>query len=282
MKVVILCGGIGTRLREETEYRPKPMVPVGTRPILWHIMNRYAAYGFKDFILCLGYRSHMIKDFFLHYRTETSDFTLKLGDHGTEAITYHTPYHEADWTVTFADTGEQAMTGTRVKRIERYIDGDEFMLTYGDGLADVDLDELLRFHRRHGRIGTVTSVRPSSARFGELVLDGDRVGEFAEKPEQHDANISGGFFVFKRDFFRYLKDDDACTMEREPLQQLAKDEQLMAYRHQGYWHCMDTYRDFQHLNEMWSQGNAPWSIVKPRQARKASARAVRPVAGVRA
>ncbi len=263
MKVVILCGGLGTRLREETEYRPKPMVPVGGRPILWHIMNRYAAYGFKDFILCLGYKGDMIKDYFLHYRTRTSDFTLTLGTDGNQAIRYHSPYHERDWSITFVETGEQVMTGARVKRVESHIDGPEFMLTYGDGLADVNLQALLDFHRRHGRLGTLTSVQPGVGRFGELDLEGSQITRFVEKPQQHDAYINGGFFVFKREFLRSLSDEEGCVLEQEPLQTLAQQGQLMAYRHAGYWQCMDTYRDAQQLNDIWNRGQAPWTIVQP-------------------
>lgn len=261
MKVVILCGGLGTRLREETEYRPKPMVPIGGRPLLWHIMNRYAAYGLTEFVLCLGYKGHMIKDYFLHYRTQTSDFTLKLGE-GPQAIQYHSTYHERDWVITFAETGDQAMTGARIKRIERYIDGEAFLLTYGDGLADLDVPALVHFHQRHGRIGTVTSVHPGTGRFGELVLAGEQVTQFVEKPRQQEGYINGGFFVFQRAFFRYLTDDDACVLEQQPLQQLALDGQLMAYRHHGYWQCVDTYRDYQQLNEAWDIGSAPWVVLK--------------------
>ena len=262
MKVVILCGGLGTRLREETEYRPKPMVPIGGRPILWHIMNRYAAYGFHEFVLCLGYKGDMIKDYFLNYRTRTSDFTLRLGADGHQAIQYHSSYHERDWSITFVETGEQVMTGARVKRVEPYIVGDEFMLTYGDGVADVDVAALLAFHRRHGRTGTLTSVQPGVGRFGELDIDGSKIIRFVEKPQQHDAYINGGFFVFRKDFLRALRADEDCVLEQEPLQTLAQHGQLMAYRHPGYWQCMDTYRDYQQLNEIWSRGQAPWTIVK--------------------
>ena len=261
MKVVILCGGLGTRLREETEYRPKPMVPVGNRPILWHIMNRYAMYGYHEFILCLGYKADMIKNYFLHYRTETSDFTLQVGGEDHQAIQYHSACRERDWVITFVDTGERTMTGARVKRIEPYIDGETFLLTYGDGLADIDLLALTRFHAHHGRLGTVTSVHPGIGRFGELVLETDRVTQFMEKPEKQDGYISGGFFVFHRDVFRYLSDDDHCVLEREPLQRLSADGQLMAYRHHGYWECMDTYRDYQHLNELWNRGESPWAVA---------------------
>ncbi|MBI4323037.1 MAG: glucose-1-phosphate cytidylyltransferase [Candidatus Omnitrophica bacterium] len=262
MKVVILCGGLGTRLREETEYRPKPMVPIGGRPILWHIMNRYAAYGFHDFVLCLGYKGEMIKDYFLHYRTRTSDFTLKLGSDGQQTIQYHSPYHERNWILTFVETGEKTMTGARVKRIEPYLEGETFMLTYGDGVADIDFSALLRFHRQHGRLGTVTSVHPGVSRFGELALDGQQVIQFMEKPETHDERyINGGFFVFQRELFQYLKADDDCILERDPLKRLARDNQLMAYRHHGYWQCMDTYRDYLLLNELWDRRQAPWALV---------------------
>lgn len=269
MKVVILCGGVGTRLREETEYRPKPMVPIGGRPILWHILHRYAAYGFHDFVLCLGYKGEMIKDYFLHYRTRTSDFTIKLGSDGQQTVQYHSPYDERHWILTFVDTGEKTLTGARVKRIEPYIEGDTFMLTYGDGLADIDLAALLRFHQQHGRLGTVTSVHPGLSRFGELTLNGQRVAQFMEKPEQRDdRRINGGFFVFQREFFKYLKADDDCILEHEPLQQLTRDHQLMAYRHQGYWQCMDTYRDYLLLNELWDRRQAPWTVVKRRKTRR--------------
>lgn len=282
MKVVILCGGFGTRLREETEYRPKPMVPIGDRPILWHIMNRYAAYGYKEFILCLGYKGDMIKDYFLHYRTRTGDFTLTLGADGNQAIAYHSPYHERDWTITFVETGEQAMTGARVKRVEQHIDGQDFMLTYGDGLADVDLAALVDFHRGHGRLGTVTSVQLGPGRFGEMDLQGPRVMRFVEKPHQHDASINGGFFVFRREFLRYLRTDETCVLEQEPLQTLAQEGQLMAYRHQGYWQCMDTYRDYQQLNGVWNRGQAPWSIVRtgkrPPASRHRTAKRLAPLA----
>lgn len=277
MKVVILCGGQGTRLREETEYRPKPMMPISGRPLLWHIMNRYAAYGFKEFVLCLGYKGDAIKDYFLQCRTRSSDFTVTLGGDGEPMMTYHNPLHEQGWTITFADTGERAMTGARVKRVERYVDSDTFMLTYGDGVADLDVEALLCFHRQHGRLGTVTGVHPGTGRFGELALQGDAVAEFVEKPERHDGLISGGFFVFQRDVFRYLRETDDCVLEQTPLQQLAADGQLMVYRHEGYWGCMDTYRDYLHLNELWDRGQAPWARVEPvrdvRPARRRSRRA---------
>jgi glucose-1-phosphate cytidylyltransferase len=266
MKVVILCGGLGTRLREETEHRPKAMVPIGGRPILWHIMTRYASYGFNEFVLCLGYKGDVIKNYFLHYRMETSDFTMQLGADGPERITYHGTCVERNWRITFVETGEQAMTGARVKRVEKYVDGDQFMLTYADGLADVDLAGLVKYHKQHGRVGTLTRVHPGPGRFGELKLEGDRVSQFTEKPEKQEAFINGGFFVFQRGFFDYLKDDDACVLEREPLQRLAEEGQLMSYRHNGYWACMDTYRDYTHLNELWARGEAVWHRMPPAAA----------------
>ena len=255
-KVVILCGGMGTRLREETEYRPKPLVEIGGRPVLWHIMKIYSHCGFNDFILCLGYKGAMIKEYFLNYRLMNSDFTLRL-DSGREPE-FHRPLQNDQWTITFADTGADAMTGARVKRIERYITGDYFMLTYGDGVADLDICRLWEFHLAHGKIGTVTGVHPLS-RYGELSLQGTLVNEFNEKPLDQAGFISGGFFVFHRRFFDYLTDDDGCTLEREPLEALTREGQLAGYLHHGFWHCMDTYRDFTRLNELWKMG-APWKV----------------------
>ena len=266
MKVVILCGGLGTRLREETEHRPKPMVPVGGRPILWHIMRRYAAYGFHEFVLCLGYKGEMIKDYFLHYRTRTSDFTLRLGHDGPEAIAYHNDAYDKDWRVTLISTGEHAMTGARMARVRRYVEGAPFMLTYGDGVADLDIAALARFHAAHGKLATVTTVRPGVSRFGELELEGERIAQFREKPDAREGHISGGFFVFQPEVFDYVRDADDCVLEREALQQLALDGQLMGFRHEGYWQCMDTYRDYQQLNEIWDRGDAPWMQGMPSAA----------------
>jgi glucose-1-phosphate cytidylyltransferase len=256
VKVVILCGGLGTRLREETEFRPKPMVEVGGRPILWHIMKGYAHYGLSDFVLCLGYKGEQIKQYFLNYETMARDFTLRLGP--TPQVTFHTPHAET-WTVTLVDTGAAALTGARVKRVEPHIREEEFLLTYGDGVADVDVQRLLAFHREHGRIGTVTGVRPPS-RFGELLTDGASVVEFSEKPSVSHGYINGGFFVFNRRFFDYLSADDGCVLEREPLERLAKDGQLRMYPHDGFWQCMDTPRDLQHLNEYWARPRPPWKV----------------------
>ncbi len=255
-QVVILCGGMGTRLREETEFRPKPLVEIGGKPILWHIMKIYSHYGFNDFVLCLGYKGQMIKEYFLNYRIMNSDFTLRLDS--PDNPEFHTLHANEPWSVTFVDTGAEAMTGARVKRIEPFIKGDLFMLTYGDATANIDVGKLLEFHRSHGKIATVTGVRPNS-RYGELSVENGRVRRFSEKPQAEDGFISGGFFVFGRRFFDYLSDDDGCVLERGPLETLTQEGQLMSYLHAGYWHCMDTYRDFIALNNLWKQG-APWKV----------------------
>jgi glucose-1-phosphate cytidylyltransferase len=256
MQAVILCGGLGTRLREETEFRPKPLVEVGGRPILWHIMKLYAHHGFRDFVLCLGYRGNMIKEYFLNYEAMNNDFTICLGrQHG---ITYHDEHTEQDFHVTLAETGLETMTGGRVKQVEKYISGDTFLVTYGDGVADVDIRALVEFHHAHGRVATVTTVRPTS-RFGVLDVGEDgRVQRFVEKP-QLDGWASAGFFVFDRRIFDYLGGGD-CILEREPLERLAREGQLVAYRHDGYFFAMDTYREHEHLNQLWSSGEAPWKV----------------------
>jgi glucose-1-phosphate cytidylyltransferase len=260
MKVVILCGGKGTRLREETEYRPKPMVPIGSLPILWHIMKIYAAQGHKDFVLCLGYKGEMIKDFFRNYLWLKSDVTLRLGRRS--AVTFHDHHDEEDWTVTLAETGENTMTGGRIQRIQRYLGDDpEFFLTYGDGVGNVDVNAALAFHRRHGKILTLTAVHPPG-RFGELQLGADdAVGQFYEKPQIEAGWINGGFFVASRRVFDYLKDGDDTTMfEREPIMRITADGQLMAHRHAGFWQPMDTFQEFSFLNRLWQEGKAPWKI----------------------
>jgi glucose-1-phosphate cytidylyltransferase len=254
-QVVILCGGLGTRLREETEYRPKPMAEVGGRPVLWHLMKLFAHYELTDFVLCIGYRGQMIKDYFLNYEAWNSDLTITLGQH--ESVRFHDTHLETGWEVTIADTGETTQTGGRVKRIERHIVGDTFMVTYGDGLADVDLDQLLAFHADHGKLATITTTRPLS-RFGIVDLEHDQqVARFREKP-QGDEWVSSGFFVFQREFFAYLDDD--CVLERAPLERLANEGQIVAYQHDGFWQPMDTYREFLMLNEMWAAGKAPWAV----------------------
>lgn len=258
MQVVILCGGIGTRLREETEYRPKPLVDVGGRPILWHIMKVYAHHGYHDFILCLGYRGNMIKDYFLSYEAMNNDFTISLGT--KSRIHYHGGHAEQDFTVTLADTGAETMTGGRIRRIQRYIQGDTFLVTYGDGLADIDVRALVNFHQAHGRLATVTAVQPVS-RYGIIQMgEGDRVQEFVEKP-QSDAWISVGFFVFNRALFDFL-DGDETLLEREPLERLARAGELMTYRHTGFFYSMDTYREYKVLNDIWASGKVPWKVWK--------------------
>ena len=262
MKVVILCGGQGTRMREETEFRPKPLVEIGGRPILWHIMRTYAARGHKDFVLCLGYKGWLIKEYFLNYKAYNNDFTIQLGF--DRAIEYHNGtngrYEQSeDWRITFAETGLESMTGTRVKRAAKYINDDHFMLTYGDGLADVDIAKLKDFHLSHGKIGTVTAVS-TPARFGELDFGPSQiVHTFAEKPSS-DAKFRGGFFIFKRQFLDYLSDDSGCVLERGPLERLAHDGELVAYQHNGFWQPMDTYREYLLLNDLWNRGQAPWRI----------------------
>jgi len=258
MKVVILCGGQGTRLREETEVRPKPMVEIGGRPILWHIMKLYAHYGLTDFTLCLGYKGYIIKDFFLNYEARMKDFTVALGP--TPSVKFHNGHREEGWSVTLAETGETAMTGARLRRVRRYLDGGPFCLTYGDGVGDIDLGALLRFHRSHGKIATVTAVRPPG-RFGELQVEGRRVTSYTEKPQITEGVINGGFFVFEREFAeRYLDDRDDLVLEKEPLQRLAADGELMVWQHEGFWQPMDTYREWKLLEDLWSKGEAPWKI----------------------
>lgn len=257
MKVVILCGGRGTRLKEETEFKPKPLVEIGGRPILWHIMKIYAHYGFSDFIFCLGYKGNLIKEYFLNYEAMNNDFTVKLGDR--DSIEFHNNHQEAGWRVTLADTGEEAQTGTRVKRVEKYIDGDSFMVTYGDGVGNIDIRKLLDFHKNHGKVGTVTGVHPSS-RFGELVVKGDEVAAFTEKPQIQAGVINGGFFVFQKEFLSYLKSDDSCYLEKEPLEHLASQNKFMVYKHDGFWQSVDTYRELEILNNLWKSPNPPWKV----------------------
>ena len=256
MKVVILCGGLGTRLREETEFRPKPMVEIGGRPILWHIMKTFAHYGYKDFILCLGYKGEVIKNYFLNYEQLNSDFSIELGTGKTERYNRH---DEHGWRVTLVDTGLHTMTGARVKRIEKYIDGDHFMLTYGDGVTDLNINDLERFHGSTGKIGTVTGVWPPS-RYGELGIVGDKVVSFREKPQTQESFISGGYFVFNNEFFDYLSDDESCVLEREPLERLTEAGQLAVRIHRGFWQCMDTPRDLEYLQEQWVTERAPWKV----------------------
>ncbi len=257
IKVVILCGGLGARLREETEFRPKPMVEISGRPILWHIMKIYSHYGFKDFILCLGYKGEMIKQYFYDYRVLNNDFTIELGN--SKNFKIHNAYGEKDWHVTLADTGKEALKGSRIKKIEKFVDGDLFMITYGDGVANIDLDKLLSFHKKHGRIGTVTGVRPPS-RFGEMAVKKDRVASFTEKPQVSTGLINGGFFVFNRKIFDYLSEDENCDFERGALERLVADGELMMYELKAEWQCMDTFRDMEYLNKLWQGGKAFWKV----------------------
>jgi glucose-1-phosphate cytidylyltransferase len=256
MKVVIFCGGLGTRLREETEFRPKPMVPVGERPILWHIMKTYAHFGHKDFILCLGYKGDVIKEYFRNYHWNTSDVTLRLG--ARPHIKYHNQHDEEDWSVTLVDTGQATMTGGRLKRVLRFIEDDTFLLTYGDGVISSDINASIEFHKAHGKTVTITAVQPAG-RFGDLELDGPKVVAFREKAEKQSAFINGGFFVMNKKVGDYLT-DDTCVLEQEPLNRLAKEGQIAAYVHDGFWQCMDTYREQQLLTHMWNSGNAPWKV----------------------
>ncbi len=305
-KVVILCGGLGTRLRsvdlpEDAVHRPKPLVEVGGRPILWHIMKIYAHYGYNEFVLCLGHKGNMIKEYFLNYRLMQSDLTLRMGQ--MSSVKIENSNCDEDWVITLADTGERAMTGARIKRIEKYIDDDYFMVTYGDGVADIDIHRLVEFHMSHGKIGTVTGVYPS-ARFGELVVDGTEDGpghsvlRFSEKPptdrkmdtlpipasgQVHGAGsgfINGGFFVFNKEFFKYLKDDDNCIFEREPLERLASDGELRMYKHTTFWQCMDSYRELVLLNQLWNAPRPPWKLWEDERGHPADEAPIAPIPSV--
>jgi len=254
VKVIILAGGFGSRLSEYTDSIPKPMVTIGGRPILWHIMSRYASFGYKDFYLALGYKAEVIKEYFLNYRSLNSDFTVNLSSgivepHQTDA---------ADWRVTMVDTGLESMTGGRVKRLQPFIGNEPFMLTYGDGVADIDLNELMKFHKSHGKMVTVSAVHPG-ARFGELMLDNGQVKSFQEKPQMGQGWINGGFFIIQPEFFDLIANDETI-LEREPLEKVAQMGELMAYKHDGFWQCMDTKRDRDMLEDLWHQGLALWKV----------------------
>ncbi len=257
MKVGILAGGVGTRLSEETVIKPKPMVEVGGQPILWHIMQIYAAQGFTEFMLALGYKGSVIKDYFIDYHLRTSNLTLDLA---TGAVTCH-PVQVEPWQVHLLDTGLNTQTGGRVKQLAQFAGREPFMLTYGDGVANIDLARLLDFHRQHGRLATVTAARPP-ARFGALNLQGDLVSAFTEKPQIGEGWINAGFFVLQPEVADYIR-DDLTVFEHEPLECLAREGQLAAYRHEGFWHCMDTLRDVQLLDGLWAQGRAPWKVWEP-------------------
>jgi glucose-1-phosphate cytidylyltransferase len=255
MKVVLLAGGFGTRLSEETDIKPKPMVEIGARPILWHIMKLYSHFGFQEFVVCLGYKGYVIKEYFANYFLHMADVTFDMSTN--EMIVHHK--HAESWKVTLVDTGANTMTGGRIKRIRDYVGNETFMVTYGDGLSDQNLSELLAFHKRHGRVGTMTTVQPSG-RFGSVAIDGnDGITAFIEKPRGDGAWINAGFFVFEPTIFDYI-DGDSTIFERQPLENLARDGQLSAYKHSGFWKPMDTLREKQEFEELWAGGRAPWKV----------------------
>jgi glucose-1-phosphate cytidylyltransferase len=255
--VFILCGGLGTRLKEMTDFRPKPMVPLGREPILLHIMKHYARFGFSRFVLCMGYKSEVIREYFLNFFAMNSDATIELK---TNSVTVHSVDHPHDWKVTLAYTGELTMTGGRIAQAtQRYLgDAEHYAVTYGDGLTDANLAAELDYHLSRGKIGTVLAVNPPS-RFGEFRMKDDQLVEFVDKPELHAIWINGGYFFFRRDFARYLSSDPNSALEREPLSQLARDGQLAVFRHRKFWACMDTQRDYEYLTKLWESGEAPWA-----------------------
>ena len=256
MKVVILAGGFGTRIRDVADDIPKPMIPIGPYPILWHIMKYYASFGHKDFVLCLGHKGNVIRDFFLNYEAYTRDVTLELGN--STGLHFHSNHAESDWRVTLADTGVNAMTGARVAKVARYVGEDDFLLTYGDGVGDIDLDALVDFHKNHGKVLTVTGVRPPG-RFGELRHTSEGlVTEFNEKPQATGGRISGGYFVASHRIFNYLDNDDELVFEQEPMRRLVEEGNLKVFEHDGFWQPMDTSREYQILNALFTRGEAPW------------------------
>jgi len=257
MPVVILAGGMGTRLREETERLPKPLVEIGERPMLWHIMKLYGHHGARRFVVCLGYKSWLIKEYFLRYREQTADLTVRLG--GDEPPLLHDPPRKENWEVTLAETGLLTGTGGRLRRVRDYVDTDTFMFTYGDGIGRVDIGALLAFHRSHDRIGTVTGVNPTS-RYGEMSVDDGAVLEFNEKPTTAEGVVSGGFFVFQREFLDYLTPEPNLMFEHVPLRKLAREGQLAVFHHRDFWMGMDTYRELTELNQLWAAGDAPWKV----------------------
>jgi len=252
MKVILLAGGFGTRLSEYTETLPKPMVLIGGKPILWHIMKTYAYFDHKDFYIALGYKGNVIKEYFLNYKTMNANFTVDLGS----GAIHHQKLNDIDWRVTLVDTGLHTMTGGRVGRFKSYIENETFLLTYGDGLSNVDLDELVTFHKNHGKMVTITAVHPG-ARFGELEIQGDQITSFKEKPQTGQDWINGGYFVIEPEFLNLIKEDQTI-LERDPLERAAKMGELMAFKHNGFWQCMDTKRDRDNLENFWMSGKAPW------------------------
>jgi glucose-1-phosphate cytidylyltransferase len=261
MKTVILCGGRGTRIRDVADNIPKPMVPIGGRPILWHLMKYYAHWGHSDFVLCLGYMGDAIRDFFLNYDVHTQDVSVTLG--AQKQVRYDSEPKEAPWRVALAETGLDSLTGTRIKRIQNFVSHEEnFMLTYGDGLGTIDIDRLVRFHKSHGKILTVSGVRPPS-RFGELRMNAKGlVKAFNEKPQVSEGRISGGFFVCRKEIFKYLNNRADLIFEQGPIQKMVHDKQVMVYKHDGFWQPMDTYRDYEYLNGLLAKKKAPWVLWK--------------------
>lgn len=255
MKAAIFCGGLGTRLREETEFRPKPMVMIGERPILWHIMKHYSTHGIKEFVLILGFKADAIRRYFMEYEFQNSDITFELGS--GRVIKKSDDHDEFDWIISFVDTGPETLKGGRLKRAQPFLDDDTFLMTYGDGVANVDISALLEFHKSHGRIATMTGANPS-ARFGELLTEGDRVVRFSEKPEKPREYVNGGYFVFNKRIFDYVTTDMDCDLEVGAMEKLALDDELMLFRHDGFWGCMDTQRDVDWLRSLWVSGAAPW------------------------
>ena len=252
MKLIILAGGKGTRLSEETIVKPKPLVLVGGKPIIWHIMKMYSVHGINDFIICCGYKGYVIKEYFTNYFLHQSDVTV---DMATNSIEFHRKRAE-NWRITLIDTGDESMTGGRLKRVSDYLD-DDFCFTYGDGLSDVDITKTIKFHREHGRLATLTGVFPPG-RFGAIKLNGKQISSFEEKPRGDGSLINGGFFVLKKEVLKYIK-DDGTVWEQEPLKKLADDEELMCYKHEGFWQPMDTLRDKNYLEELWNKQQAPWN-----------------------
>ena len=257
MKVAILAGGFGTRLSEETDVRPKPMVEIGGKPILWHIMKLYSHYGHNEFVILLGYKNYYIKEYFANYFLHQSDVTIDLQNNKMEI---HNNTSEP-WKVTLVDTGLETMTGGRIKRAQKFLQNETFLLTYGDGVSNVDINQLIDFHKKSGKTMTLTSVQPEG-RFGALEMEGNLIRRFAEKPKGDGAWINGGFFVCEPKLFDYIKEGDSTILERSPLEGLAKDGQLVAYKHDGFWQPMDTLRDKVHLEQLWSKGQAPWKLWK--------------------
>jgi glucose-1-phosphate cytidylyltransferase len=252
MKVIILAGGFGTRLSDYTETIPKPMVPIGERPIIWHIMRIFSFYSYNNFGLALGYKAEIFKKYFINYKTINSDFTINLKNGKID----HLKNFAVDWKVSLIDTGLHTLTGGRVKRMKNYIGNETFLLTYGDGLSDINIDDLTKFHKSHGKLVTVTAVHPS-ARFGELEMEDNKVTSFKEKPQTQKGWINGGYFVIEPEFLDFIEDDNSI-LEKDPLEMVANEGQLMAYKHYGYWQCMDTKRDKDNLEDLWNSGKAPW------------------------